>query len=78
MLAITGYIDGNTLVAIDNKLNDFTGNEILVKIVEKPKSQITASDHLKALQSLQGVLKNTKPMTIEEIREERLSKRFGL
>lgn len=78
MLAITGYIDGNTVVAIDNKLNDFTGNEILVKIVEKPKSQITGTERLKALQSLQGVLKNTKPMTIEEIREERLSERYGL
>ena len=78
MLAITGYIDGNTVVALDNKLNDFTGNEILVKIVEKPKSQTPASERLKALQSLQGVLKNTKPMTIEEIREERLAERYGL
>ena len=51
MLAITGYIDGNTVVAIDNKLNDFTGNEILVKIVEKPKSQITGTERLKALRS---------------------------
>ena len=78
MLAITGYIDGNTVVAIDNKLNDFTGNEILVKIVEKPKSQTPAGERLKALQSLQGVLKITQPITIEEIREERLSERYGL
>ena len=78
MLAITGYIDENTVVAIDNKLNDSPGNEILVKIVEKPKSQTPTSERLKALHSLQGVLKDTTPRTIEEIREERLSERYGL
>lgn len=75
MLAVTGYIDGNTVVAIDDDLRNFDGNEILIHIVDKPKSdvtQIVGSERLKALYALQGVLKLRKPMTIAQIREERL------
>ena len=41
MLTVKGYIDGNTVVAIDDDLRDFDGNEILIHIVEKPKPDVT-------------------------------------
>lgn len=41
MLAVKGYIDGNTVVAIDDDLRNFDGNEILIHIVDKPKSDVT-------------------------------------
>ena len=41
MLAVKGYIDGNTVVAIDDDLQNIDGNEILIHIVEKPKSDVT-------------------------------------
>ena len=83
MLAVKGYIDGNTVVTIDNSLHDFKGHELLIRIVEKPQvvtNQTTTdvNEKLKALHSIKGVLKDCKPMTIEEIREERLSERYGL
>lgn len=75
MLAVKGYIDGNTVVAIDDDLRNFDGNEILIHIVDKPKSDVTqnvGSERLKALHAIHGVLKLSKPMTIAQIREERL------
>ena len=78
MLAVKGYIDGNTVVAIDDDLRDFDGNEILIHIVEKPKPDVTqtvGSERLKALHAIQGVLKLSKPITIAQIREERLKKK---
>ena len=75
MLAVKGYIDGNTVVAIDDDLRNFDGNEILIHSVDKPKSdviQTVGSERLKALHAIQGVLKLSKPMTIAQIREERL------
>ena len=75
MLAVKGYIDGNTVVAIDDDLRNFDGNEILIHIVDKPKSDVTqaaGSERLKAFHAIQGVLKLSKPMTIAQIREERL------
>ena len=75
MLAVKGYIDGNTVVAIDDDLQNIDGNEILIHIVEKPKSDVTrsaGSERLKALHAIQGVLKLSKPITIAQIREERL------
>lgn len=85
MLAITGYIDGNSVVVIDNVLHDFTGSELLIRIVRKPKSQsvvkksqTTGSERLNALKSLQGVLKSGKSMSLSEIREKRLAERYGL
>jgi len=85
MLAITGYIDGNSVVVIDNVLHDFTGSELLIRIVKKPKSQsvvkksqTTGSERLNALKSLQGVLKSGKSMSLSEIREKRLAERYGL
>ncbi|MCR5400199.1 MAG: hypothetical protein K6E78_01235 [Treponema sp.] len=81
MFAVKGYIDGNTVVAIDDDLRNFCGNEILIQIVDKPKSdteQTLGSERLKALHAIQGVLKLSKPMTIEQIREERLKERYGL
>ncbi len=85
MYSLKGYIDGNTVVALDNNLHDFTGTELLIQIVEKPKSldttqtsKTSGSERLQALKSLQGVLKGIKPMTISEIRDERLKERYGL
>ena len=85
MLAITGYIDGNSVVVIDNVLHDFTGSELLIRIAKKPKSQsvvkksqTTGSERLNALKSLQGVLKSGKSMSLSEIREKRLAERYGL
>ena len=78
MVSMKGYIEGNTVVAIDDNLNDFTGNELLIHIVEKPKSQPVVSERLEALKSIRGVLKDFKPITISEIREQRLSEKYGL
>ena len=85
MYSLKGYIDGNTVVALDDNLRDFTGTELLIQIVEKPKASVTTqtsqtsgSERLKALHSLQGILKGAKPTTISEIREERLKERYGL
>lgn len=81
MLAVKGYIDGNTVVAIDDDLQNIDGNEILIHIVEKPKSDVTrsaCSERLKALHAIQGVLKLSKPITIAQIREERLKEKYGL
>lgn len=81
MLAVKGYIEGNTVVAIDDDLQNYDGNEILIHIVDKPKSDVTeavASKRLKALHAIQGVLKLSSPITIAQIREERLKERFGL
>ena len=81
MLAVIGYIDGNTVVAIDDDLRNFDGNEILIHIVDKPTSDATqtaGSERLKALHAIQGVLKLSSPITIAQIREERLKERFGL
>ena len=75
MLAVKGYIEGNTVVAIDDDLQNYDGNEILIHIVDKPKSDVTetvASKRLKALHAIQGVLKLSSPITIAQIREERL------
>ena len=81
MVAVKGYIDGNTVVTIDDGLRNFSGNELLIRIVDKPipnAAQTAGDERLKALNALQGVLKTSKPMTIEEIREERLKERYGL
>ncbi len=81
MLAVKGYIDGNTVVAIDDDLRNFDGNEILIHIVDKPKpdvAQTVGSERLKALHAIQGVLKLSKPITIAQIREERLKEKYGL
>ena len=81
MTAVKGYIDGNTVVAIDDGLRNFRGNEILIQIVDKPKTEIThavGSERIKALHSIQGVLKSLKPITVSEIREERLKEKYGL
>ena len=80
MLAVKGYIEGNTVVAIDDDIQNYNGNEILIHIVDKPKSDVTqaiSSKRLDALHALQGVLKLSKPMTIAQIREDRLKERFG-
>ncbi len=81
MLAVKGYIDGNTVVTIDDGLQNFSGNEILIRIVDKPKPDVTEAigdKRIKALHAIQGVLKTANPMTIAEIREERLKERYGL
>lgn len=81
MLAVKGYIDGNTVVAIDDGLRNFSGNEILIRIVDKPKPDVTQTigdKRIKALHAIQGVLKTCRPVTIAEIREERIKERCGL
>ena len=42
MIAVNGYIDGNTLVAIDDSLRNFNGSEILIRLVDKPKNKTSA------------------------------------
>lgn len=89
MTAINGYIDGNTVVALDDGLKDFVGSEILIRLVEKPKEQIvkqpteqkrkpTDEERMEAIKAISGILHMDKPMTIKEIREERLRERYGL
>ncbi|MBQ9621884.1 MAG: hypothetical protein IJP90_03375 [Treponema sp.] len=85
MLSVKGYIDGNTVVTLDDGLRNFNGSEILIRLVKKPEAQPAVqraipakTERRKALQAIQGVLKGCKPMTIAEIREERLAERYGL
>ena len=49
-----------------------------VRRFSKTKSQPAVSERLEALKSIQGVLKDCKPITIPEIREQRLSERYGV
>ena len=80
MYSLKGYIDGNTVVAIDNGLHDFAGSELLIQIVEKPQSRPmpTGTERLQALKSLQGIIKGARLTSIAEIKEERLKERYGL
>ena len=39
MLSVKGYIDGNTVVALDDGLRNFNGSEILIRLVKKPEAQ---------------------------------------
>ena len=41
MLAVKGYIDGNTVVALDDGLRDFSGSEILIRLVDNPNAKTT-------------------------------------
>ena len=66
-------------------LNLADGTELLIHIVDKPANKLASqklspaeNERLKALKSITGVLKNCKPVTIEEIREERIRERYGL
>lgn len=87
MLAVNGYIDGNTVVATDESLRNFKGNEIVIRIIKKPTTESefarqrqkpTAEERRAALKELQGILKGAKPMSVKEIREERLAERYGI
>jgi len=81
MLAVKGYIDGNTVVALDDGLRDFSGSEILIRLVDNPNAKTTlasGSERRNALKAIQGVLKGSRPMTVAEIREERMKERYGL
>lgn len=77
MFALDGYIDGNTLVATDESLRNFHGGEILIRVVQNNTRQEKASDNeknekLSALKAIRGVLGQNKPLTIADIRSERL------
>lgn len=86
MIAVNGYIDGNTVVATDESLRNFKGDEIIIRIMKKTttdsdlqkRTRTTTEERLAALKELQGVLKGCKPISIEEIREARLAERYGL
>ena len=83
MTEISGYIDGNTVVALDDGLRDFKGSEVLIRLVEKPERQgeerkTTDEERMEAIKAISGILHMEKPMTIKEIREERLRERYGL
>ena len=54
------------------------GLKILPQKKEKRMSKPVVSERLEALKSIQGVLKDCKPITISEIREQRLSERYGV
>ncbi|MBP5176748.1 MAG: hypothetical protein ILP07_12675 [Treponema sp.] len=77
MLALNGYIDGNTLIATDDSLKNFHGDEILIRIVKKNArheniGEIEKAEKLSALKAIGGVLNQNKAMTIADIRAERL------
>ena len=81
MVAVKGYINGNTVVALDGGLRDFSGSEILIRLVDNPNAKpnpAAGNERLNALKAIQGVLKGSRQMTIAEIREERLKERYGL
>lgn len=84
MTTIDGYIDGNAVIALDGELSNFTGSEILIRLVEKPKEPPAAqekpaeNERQKALQTIRGVLKTCGETTIENIREGRMAERYGL
>ena len=54
------------------------GLKILPQKKEKRTSKPVVSERLEALKSIQGVLKDCKPITISEIRGQRLSERYGV
>lgn len=77
MFALNGYIDGNTLIATDDSLKNFHGDEILIRIVKKNARKknvrnIEETEKLSALKAIGGVLNQNTAMTITEIRAERL------
>ena len=77
MFALDGDRDGNTLVATDESLRNFHGGEILIRVVQNNTRQEKASDNeknekLSALKAIRGVLGLNKPLTIADIRAERL------
>ena len=84
MTTIDGYIDGNAVIALDGALRNFTGSEILIRLVEKPKEppatqeKPAENERQKALQAIRGVLKTCGATTIEKIREGRMAERYGL
>ena len=55
MLAVKGYIDGNTVVTIDDGLQNFNGNEILIRIVDKPKPDVTKAIGDKRIKALHAI-----------------------
>lgn len=77
MFALDGYIDGNTLVATDESLRNFHGGEILIRVVQNNTRQEKLpekekNEKLSALKAIRGVLGQNKPLTIADIRSERL------
>lgn len=89
MIAVNGYIDGNTVVATDESLRNFKGDEIIIRIIKKPKTESeqksvqqrqkpTAEERRAAVKAISGVLGLNKAMTIEDVREERLKERYGI
>ena len=76
MYSLTGYIDGNTLIATDESLRSYEGGEILIRIVQNPNSHKNNNSSLEeksaALNAIRGVLHQNKAMTIADIRAERL------
>lgn len=77
MFALDGYIDGNTLVATDESLRNFHGGEILIRVVQNNAQAKESPDNgenekLSALKAIRGVLGQNKPLTIADIRAERL------
>ena len=73
MISVNGYIDGNTLIATDDALRNFRGKEILIRILPRPVKKPSLEDKLlEALDAISGILNQSKPMTMADIRAERL------
>ena len=74
MISVNGYIDGNTLIATDDALRNFRGKEILIRILPRPvkKPSLKEDKRLEALDAISGILNQSKPMTMADIRAERL------
>jgi hypothetical protein len=73
MISVNGYIDGNTLIATDDALRNFRGKEILIRILPRPVKKPSLEDkRLEALDAISGILNQSKPMTMADIRAERL------
>ena len=75
MISVNGYIDGNTLIATDDALRNFRGKEILIRILPRPvpvKKPSLEDKRLEALDAISGILNQSKPMTMADIRAERL------
>ena len=78
MQAAAGYFDGNTCIPLDTRIFKpnqrviITALDEFVQPAQKTKPSVDA-----VLDELTGILQSNMPMTIAEIRAERLEEKYG-
>lgn len=78
MQAVAGYFDGNTCIPLDTKI--FKPNQRVIitaldEFEQHPKKREASVSTI--LDELTGILHAESPMTLSEIRAERLEKKYG-